>query len=202
MKIILDNIGKKYNYHWIFRNLNQELTGPSHWGILGNNGSGKSTLLKLLTGFLSPSEGSIKWDEELTNTTIFRYIGIASPHLELIEEFSLIEILTFHNKFRSFIDGNTVQSLVGLSGLGKNADKPLRYYSSGMKQRVKLILAIMSNNPLIILDEPCSNLDEQSIAWYQKLVKDFTADRLLIIGSNDKNTECFSCQHFINLSVL
>ncbi len=204
MKITLDNTGKKYNYHWIFRNLNQELTGPAHWGILGNNGSGKSTLLKILSGYLSPSEGTIRWNsgKEISSSDIFRYTGIASPHLELIEEFSLLEILTFHNKFRSFIGNNTVDSVAELTGLANSADKPLRYYSSGMKQRVKLVLALMSNNPLVILDEPCSNLDAQSIAWYQQLVKDHAGDRLLIVGSNDKETECFSCRNFINLTVM
>ncbi len=203
MKIILDNTGKKYNYHWIFRNLSRELAGPAHWGILGNNGSGKSTLLKILSGFLSPSEGSIHWhtDKEIKSSEIFRFAGIASPHLELIEEFSLLEILAFHNKFRSFIGNYTVDAVAELTGLARSADKPLKYYSSGMKQRVKLVIAIMSNNPLVILDEPCSNLDEQSVAWYQQLVAEHTGNRLLVIGSNDKTTECFSCKNFINLTV-
>ncbi len=204
MKIFLDHIGKKYNYHWILRDLNLELNGPAHWGILGNNGSGKSTLLKILSGFLSPSQGTVKWyhEKEIVHADLFRYLSIASPHLDLIEEFSLREILAFHQKFKPFIREKTVDSLVDLSELCKNADKPLKNYSSGMKQRVKLILAVMSNNPLVILDEPCSNLDEQSISWYQQLIKEYAEDRLLVIGSNDRETECFSCKHFINLTVL
>ncbi len=202
MKTILENIGKKYNYNWIFRHLQYEFRHPVHYGILGNNGSGKSTLLKILAGFLSPSEGNVRWEDkhqELGNQ-IFRSTGIASPHLELIEEFTLPESLHFHNKFRSFIQGHDVSSLVKLSGLGKSFDKPIKYYSSGMKQRVKLLLAVMSENPLIILDEPCSNLDEQSIDWYRKLLNEYSGNRLLIIGSNDRETECFSCTDFINLS--
>jgi ABC-type multidrug transport system ATPase subunit len=202
LKIHLGNIGKKYNYNWIFRNQNWKFDAPTHVGILGNNGSGKSTFLKVLAGFLSPSEGEIRWvlNEKDVSSSIFRYTGIASPHLELIEEFSLKEIIAFQRKFRKFIGDHDAKSIITLSGLGKNADKPLKYFSSGMKQRVKLLLAVLSDNPLVILDEPCSNLDHQSTMWYRQLLEDNMGDRLLIIGSNDKETECFSCTSFIDLS--
>ncbi len=201
MNILLHNIGKKYNYHWIFRRINLELGAPAHWGILGNNGSGKTTLLKVLSGYLTPSEGDITWSlkNKDISPSVFRFTGIASPHLELIEEFSLRESLLFHSKFRSFIQNHTLKSLIKTSGLEKSADKPIKYFSSGMKQRVKLLLAVMSDNPLIILDEPCSNLDDRSIDWYKQLIDEYIGDRLLIIGSNDKETECFSCSRFINL---
>jgi ABC-2 type transport system ATP-binding protein len=201
LNIILQNIGKKYNYHWIFRQISNEWRSPLHLGILGNNGSGKTTLLKVLSGYLTPSEGTISWilDEKNVSDSIFRYTGIASPHLEIIEEFSLRESIVFHSKFKGLIENHTPKSLIQISGLEKSADKPIKFYSSGMKQRVKLLLAVMSNNPLIILDEPCSNLDEQSIAWYQQLIADYAGNRLLIIGSNDKETECFSCKEFIKL---
>lgn len=201
MNIILQNIGKKYNYHWIFRQISYEWKSPLHLGILGNNGSGKTTLLKVISGFLTPSEGKIKWflDNKDISDSVFRFTGIASPHLELIEEFSLRESIAFHIKFSGCIENHTPKSLIQISGLEKSADKPIKNFSSGMKQRVKLLLAVMCNNPLIILDEPCSNLDEQSIAWYQQLIEDYSGNRLLIIGSNDKETECFSCKDFINL---
>jgi ABC-type multidrug transport system ATPase subunit len=203
LKITLENIGKKYSYHWIFRGLSIEFNHPGHYGILGSNGSGKSTLLKILSGFLTPSAGKVKWElgNKDVSDHIFSYCGIASPHLELIEEFTLQESIRFHGKFRSFLKGYDESALIKLSGLGKSAQKPLKYFSSGMKQRVKLLLAVMSDQPLLILDEPCSNLDENSINWYQQLISDFSGNRLLIIGSNDQETECFSCSGFLNLSL-
>ncbi len=202
MKIILENTGKKYIHSWIFRNINLELAAPGHYGVLGANGSGKTTLLKTLSGFLPASEGTIHWhlQQKDVSENIFRYVSWASPHLELIEEFTFEEVLLFHQKFKPWVGNHSPSSLIELSGLKYNRSKALKYYSSGMKQRVKLLLAVMSNNPLVILDEPCSNLDAASIEWYRKLLEAHMGDRLLLIGSNDKETECFSCNNFIDIS--
>ncbi len=201
MEILLENAGKKYIHNWIFRNLNLDFNSPGHYGILGNNGSGKTTLLKIISGILSPSEGRIKWSYKGLDLSekISQNIGWASPHLELIDEFTLEETLSFHQKFKPWVADQTLQSLIKLSGLKKSINKPLKYYSSGMKQRVKLLMAVMSNVPLIILDEPCTNLDENSIEWYQNLITEFSSDRMLIIGSNDPANECFSCKEFFTL---
>lgn len=201
MEIQLENIGKRYIHNWIFRNINVDFEGPVHYGILGNNGSGKTTLLKILSGILSPTEGKVKWQlsgQDISDS-LPRKISWASPHLELIEEFNLRETLTFHAKFKSWVGNHNTDSLIDLSELRKSIDKPLKYFSSGMKQRVKLILAVMSDVELIILDEPCTNLDEHSIAWYRNLVNQYAAERLLIIGSNDPENECFSCREFFTL---
>ncbi len=201
MKIRLENVGKRYIYNWIFRKVNAHFDSPVHYGIIGNNGSGKTTLLKIISGILPPTEGKIKWqlnDQDLSDSLPKR-IGWASPHLELIEDFNLKEILVFHAKFKSWVGNHNVESLIDLSGLRKSIDKPLKYYSSGMKQRVKLVLAVMSDAELIILDEPCTNLDEHSINWYRNLLNQYAMERLVIIGSNDPDNECFSCREFFTL---
>jgi ABC-type multidrug transport system ATPase subunit len=184
-----------------FRNINFSFQSPMHYGLLGSNGSGKTTLLKIISGYLLPSEGTIEWKSKqfIDGKNIFKYVGIASPHIEVIEEFSFREILTFHQKFRNYINNYEVKDLLQLSELKRSADKPIKYYSSGMKQRVKLILAIMSDNEIILLDEPCSNLDKSSIEWYKNLITSYTGERVVIIGSNDKETECFSCKKFLQI---
>ena len=203
MNVSLENIGKKYQYHWVFRNLTHDLRGPLHFGITGNNGSGKSTLLKIISGYNTPSEGKIRWSINGTDISanLFRFVGLASPHQDIYDEFSLEEIIDFHKKFKQLINGENSRSLIRLSGLTKSADKPIKYFSSGMKQRVKIVLAMLFDNPLVILDEPCSNFDEQAIVWYQKIVEEYAGEKLLVIGSNSPETECFSCKEFIHLSV-
>jgi ABC-2 type transport system ATP-binding protein len=201
MQIILENTGKKYMHQWIFRDLNADFKSPGHYGILGNNGKGKSTLLKIISGILSPSQGKIRWQNQGADisASVFRYLSMASPHLETIEEFSIKESLLFHQKFKPFLPGHDSDSLIELSGLSRSADKPIKYFSSGMKQRVKLTLAVMSNVPIILLDEPCTNLDNNSVKWYQELIRSYAGNRLFIIASNNKETECFSCNEFLEL---
>jgi ABC-2 type transport system ATP-binding protein len=201
MTIRLENIGKQFLHKWIFRHLDLEFQSPGHYGITGNNGSGKSTLLKIIAGFLNPNEGKIHFSNNQAHIgpDVFRYLSIASPHLELIEDLSLVETLEFHQKFKPYINNFTPRQLIEISGLSHSNHKPVKYFSSGMKQRVKLLLAVMSNNPIVLLDEPCTNLDQNSIAWYQKLINEHVEQRLLIIASNALKTECFSCSSFYSI---
>jgi ABC-2 type transport system ATP-binding protein len=201
MTIRLENIGKQFLHKWVFRHLDLEFQAPGHYGISGNNGSGKSTLLKIIAGYLNPNEGKIHYlnNQALIGPDVFRHLSIASPHLELIEDLSLIETFEFHQKLKPYINNFTPMQLIEISGLGKSMHKPLKYFSSGMKQRIKLLLAVMSNNPILLLDEPCTNLDQNSIQWYQKLIIEHTGQRLLIIASNAVETECFSCTHFYRI---
>lgn len=115
----------------------------------------------------------------------FKYISIAAPYLEVIEEMTATEFLEFHHKFKPLLPGATTQKIISTVGLEKAAHKQIRYYSSGMKQRIKLAQAIFSNTPGILLDEPCTNLDEEGIQLYQQLINDYCKNRLVIVSSND-----------------
>ncbi|TCD11738.1 ABC transporter ATP-binding protein [Pedobacter frigidisoli] len=186
MKIALNNVGRRYNKEWIFRNLSAEFTSGSSYAILGPNGSGKSTLLSVLTGSLTQSEGEILFSDtaNIPIESIYKHISLAAPYLELVETFTLKEIIDFHFKFKNFAAGVDAESLVSILGLEKSANKEIKYFSSGMKQRTKLALACCSDSPILFLDEPTSNLDVQGIDWYRELIENFTKDRLTIIGSN------------------
>lgn len=186
MKIALNNVGRRFNKEWIFRNLTTEFTSGNSYAILGPNGSGKSTLLSVLTGSLSPSEGEISFSEvkDIPVEDIYQQISFAAPYLELVETFTLTEIIDFHFKFKNFAPGIDRKSLISILGLEKSAHKEMKYFSSGMKQRTKLALACCSDSPILFLDEPTSNLDVQGEDWYRELIKNFTKDRLTIIGSN------------------
>ncbi len=207
MHIQLTNIGKRYNYEWIFRSIHQEYTTGNNYVILGSNGSGKSTLLQIIAGNLIPSEGQITYTSSKASTSktieveaIYTQLSFASPYLELLEEFTLSESISFHAKFKPFFDGLDTKQVLSLMQLEKAKDKQLKYFSSGMKQRVRLALAILSNTPLLLLDEPTSNLDKNAISWYQQLIRSYSQNRLIIVASNQLEYEySFFCNVVINI---
>lgn len=203
MKITLQNLGRRFNQEWIFRGIDYTFSAPQAYAILGPNGSGKSTLIKVLTGQLTPSEGAIIYEHEgqaIDVEHIYKHISIAAPYIELIEEFTLSELLDFHFKFKSPLPSFDKKSIVALLQMEKSLNKGLKFFSSGMKQRVKLALACCSDSKILFLDEPTSNLDQNGETWYFDLVAQTKkADRVIIIGSNQEKEYAF-CEE--QLSVL
>jgi ABC-type multidrug transport system ATPase subunit len=129
----------------------------------------------------------------------FRYISLAAPYLEVIEEMTLTEFLHFHQAFKPFLPGFDPDGIISLLGLEESAAKQIRFFSSGMRQRVKLAQAIFSDTPAVLLDEPCTNLDEDGIALYHRLITEHCSGRLLIVSSNDRQEYEF-CEEMLNIS--
>lgn len=201
MQISLQNIGKKFRKEWIFRNVNLEFVSGNSYTFVGPNGSGKSTLLQVLAGVAPQTEGKVvyqKNDSEVGIDDIYREIVIAAPYLELVEEFTLLESIEFHQKFKQFKDDLTPKQLIEKLNLKPHADKPVRNFSSGMKQRLKLGLAFWSISDIILLDEPTSNLDAQATEWYLSQIEQHTQDRLLIICSNQPHEYAF-CKNIVDI---
>jgi ABC-type multidrug transport system ATPase subunit len=198
MKIQLNDLGKRYRLEWIFRGLSQTFRTGERWAILGPNGSGKSTLLKVLSGHLSPSKGeAVFWENEkkMEPEAVFRKVSYAAPYIELIEEFTLEEALRFHARLKPLLPDTTPARLYELLALPRARTKEIRFFSSGMKQRLKLALAICADTPILLLDEPATNLDVQGVDWYKNLVAQYAAQRLVIIASNDPHDAAFCPQH-------
>jgi ABC-type multidrug transport system ATPase subunit len=188
MKISLSKLGKRYNREWIFRHLNFEFDQHHRYVITGSNGSGKSTLLQILAGLIHHSEGKIVHslnEAEISTEKVYLQVAVAAPYIDMPDEFSFQELLAFHFQFKSIPQGISTDDIIEQSGLKKSAAKQIRFYSSGMKQRVRLALAFFSDTPLLLLDEPCTNLDAEGIKWYKDLLDKVTKNRLLIISSND-----------------
>jgi ABC-type multidrug transport system ATPase subunit len=187
MQISLNNTGKRYNRDWIFRHLNYEFVAGKKYAITGPNGSGKSTLLQIIGGALSHNEGDIQYtisNSQCTPEEIYKHISIAAPYLELIEEMTAKEFLEFHSQFKNL--QLPIHEIIKTIGLEKAINKQIRYYSSGMKQRLKLAQAFFSTTPILLLDEPVTNLDAEGISLYDHLINNYTKDKLVIISSNDK----------------
>ena len=184
-EIKTQNLGKRFNREWIFRNLNLHLSQGERLAVVGPNGSGKSTLLQVLSGAMPQSEGVIEYKSENQAIEIddwYKKMIIAAPYLELIEEFSTLEFLDFHQKFKSFKNNRNSQEII--DSIELPGHKPIKYFSSGMKQRLKLAIAFYSDVPLVLLDEPTSNLDSRWSGWYQQEVSQLSDSQLVIICSN------------------
>ncbi|HKG06043.1 MAG TPA: ATP-binding cassette domain-containing protein [Pedobacter sp.] len=201
MEIQLENAGRRFNQEWIFRNVNYQFKKGNSYAILGPNGSGKSTLLNVVLGCLSPSEGKIKYvlRKEIPAEAIYKHMSFAAPYLDLIDEFTLTELIDFHFKFKGFYRGLDPAGILAILGLERSKDKALKYFSSGMKQRAKLVLACCTDAEILVLDEPTSNLDKEGMAWYHHLMEDFTRDKLVVIGSNQEEEYSF-CNHFVRIT--
>ncbi|MEI6576170.1 MAG: ATP-binding cassette domain-containing protein [Bacteroidota bacterium] len=203
MQITLSNIGKKYNQDWIFRNINAGFTAGEAYAILGSNGSGKSTLLQIISGRVTQSSGLRAYSiagVEVSEEDVFRHLTFATPYQELIEEYTVQEMLKLHQKLKPLFSGIGEKEFLDLLAFQRIKDKPIRYFSSGMKQRVKLAFAILSDVPLVLLDEPCSNLDQQGIAWYHALVEKYHENRLFIVCSNHVQEEIAFCTLKLNVN--
>lgn len=201
MYIQLEQIGKKYNREWIFRELSYTFQAGKKYAITGPNGAGKSTLLQTIAGSTVLSEGSIKYSiagQEILPENAFTSLSICAPYLTLIEEMTALEFLAFHESFKCFMPGITPDTALELIGLTTAANKQIRYFSSGMKQRIKLAQAIFSDVPVLFLDEPCTNLDETGYALYQSLIQNYASHKLIIVSSNDK-AEYHFCEEVIDI---
>ncbi|HEY2648780.1 MAG TPA: ABC transporter ATP-binding protein [Puia sp.] len=203
MKIILSDAGKRFNRDWIFRHFNYQFISSQSYAITGPNGSGKSTLLQFIAGALMPSEGKIIYYDLNGEPQADHYamLSFAAPYLETVEEMTANEFFKFHQKFKPLVNGITISQILGRVGLKDAVDKQIRYYSSGMKQRVKLAQAFFSDTPLLLLDEPTTNLDGSGTAMFHELIQDFAGERLVIISSNDPAEYSF-CKTIIDMNNL
>lgn len=197
--VSLNNIGKKYNREWIFRNLNCEILANDKLVLLGGNGSGKSTLLQIISGFISPNEGelvvSYNSKDACQQSSIIhpKLISFASPYIQLIEDFTLIEIIEHTALFKPFKQKLPSSEIIELLELSHAKSKFIKQFSSGMKQRLKLGLAILAETPFLLLDEPVSNLDKNAIEWFKNLIASYSEHRTVVVASNAISDEYFFC---------
>lgn len=202
MQVQLSNIGRKFRKEWIFRNISENIQENAILAVIGPNGSGKSTLLKIISGSDLASEGKLKYilgNKEIAAEEIYKEVSYAAPYMDLPEHFTLMELLQFHQKIKGFGEEYNLDQVIEILYLHDSRNKFVKDFSSGMKQRLKLGLAILNKSSLLILDEPCSNLDEKGIAWYQEILINHSKNRLIFIGSNNHKAEIFLSTGKINL---
>ena len=187
MEINLTDVGKRYNRQWIFKGINYQIRSNSSLALVGNNGSGKSTLLQLIHNYQTISKGSITYrlqGRAVDDQDLYNHFSFVAPYLDLPEEFTLNEIWDFNFSLKKLKPGIQKNQVFENCGLAGNENKYIKHFSSGMKQRLKLILALYADTPVLLLDEPCSNLDKNGIIWYRKTMFEMLGSRTILVASN------------------
>ncbi|MCB0689827.1 MAG: ATP-binding cassette domain-containing protein [Saprospiraceae bacterium] len=188
VQIELRNIGKRFK-HWIFRDINLTLTPSRSYGVVGHNGIGKSTLLRIISGYTAPSTGKVIYSVKghvLDVHTAASKVSFAAPYIDVIEELTVLEMIRFHHSFKKFIvQTKSISDLLGLLELENHGDLMVGDLSSGLMQRLKVGLMIITQTPVLMLDEPTSYLDVKGKKWFHQLLGQFRDGRLVIIASND-----------------
>ncbi len=205
MEIRLQNISKHFGREVVFQNVDLTLASGSRTAILGANGSGKSTLLQVIAGAVIPTHGTIEHRlgaKLVPQEEVYRQVAIASPYLGLYEDLSLRQTIDFHARFKPLRSGLGMKEVARIVYLENALEKPVLHFSSGMKQRLKLALAILSDTPLLLLDEPASNLDADAVAWYRALLSEHLADRTLLVASNSQAAEHELCTSVMEMGDL
>lgn len=201
MQIEVQELGKKFHREWIFRNVDLTFAGNEAYVFIGPNGSGKSTLMLTLTGLLPPTKGNIiykKDDQIIPDDEFYQHQSVVAPYMEVVEEFTLQELLDFHFSFKRPLPGLNVNHIMEAMYLERAKNKYIRQFSSGMKQRLKLGMAFYSQSTVLFLDEPCSNLDAGGIQWYRMEAQKALQNKLIIICSNQPYEYDF-CEKVINI---
>jgi ABC-type multidrug transport system ATPase subunit len=185
--IKVSDLSKRFNREWIFKNLNYSFESGNTYAITGPNGSGKSTLLQILWGQMPPTSGTLSFQKNgkaIEAEVLHEHLTIATPYMDLIDEFTLTEQLQFHFKLRKMRNGLSVDQMIDTMYLNDSRHKAIGNFSSGMKQRVKLALAFLTQADVVFLDEPSTNLDSQAFDWYLRMLKGLPGGIITIIASN------------------
>jgi ABC-type multidrug transport system ATPase subunit len=203
MDFLLQNAGKKFGNEWIFRKLDLKITQGEKLVIVGRNGSGKSTLLQVLAGYVSLTEGKMGWDSGMAGSdkeSLNKTISFASPYLQLPEDLRLSEAAEHLSRFKPYLNQLSSQSILEIGGLSSYSQKLLSQFSSGMKQRLKLLFALLADTSAVFLDEPLSNLDAEGYAWYRSMIDRYAGQRTLIVCSNNVSDEYFFCERQLDMA--
>lgn len=194
MKVDLSGIGKRYSREWILKEVDLQIVSGEHLAILGGNGSGKSTLLKIISGYLTPTQGSIEYQFDgtpIAQEELFRHLSFVAPYQDVYRKMTLNELVRFHFSLRDWRSGSKTDTFTEMLGLP--TDEPVSTFSSGMVQRLKLGLALHTASELYIFDEPTMNLDDKASAWFIKELEQLPDDATVIIASNLPGDETSTC---------
>jgi len=201
--IEINDLVKYFGRRLIFDGISFTFETGNVYGISGPNGSGKSTFVKIVACLISPTKGSIIHktnNKKIEEEELHNFMGFVSPYLFLYDEFTAEENLMHISKVRG-IKFNKERSdfLLSEFNLFERRNDLLRGYSSGMKQRLKYAFALLHNPPLIILDEPTSNLDNSGKEKVYEFIMSEGKTKIVLVASNE-DADLALCENVLELN--
>lgn len=198
-RIEITNLAKMFSSVSIFTDINAAFSSGMSCAITGPNGSGKSTLLEVVAGIKRPSQGAVDFilnDVSMEKKYLWNHIGFVSPRINLYNELSGLENIEF---VTSSHEGNyDITAYFKRFDLFEQKEKQVGHYSTGMKQRLKIIAALVRDPGILLLDEPSSNLDGHGKELLLSYLGSVREEKIIIIATNDEQEARF-CNEVIRL---
>jgi ABC-type multidrug transport system ATPase subunit len=174
----------------IFKKISGEAVPGGVLVITGPNGSGKSTLLSILCGLLRPTRGEVRYsagDDEIARDAWRHHLGVVAPAMAVYEELDATENLRFFARVRGMGSADDrCRACLELVGLDPKRQTPVRGYSTGMAQRLKIAQALLHDPELLFFDEPGSNLDPGGKDWLEGHVRALAEmGKTIVLATND-----------------
>ncbi len=200
MQLVLTNIVKTYGTQPLFEPVSIVLNPNDSCAITGPNGSGKTTLLKVVMGYAKPDSGELYWllDNQTKSKLEFQDIAFASIQMNLWEDLSVLEAVKLHFTFRESVIPDVEKEFIILFGK-KMLQKKIKQLSAGWLNRLKVYLALFTEAKLLLLDEPFSNMDSQSMEVMKKYIQTYTRNKILFVASN-RQDEIDLCSSMLSLA--
>ncbi len=190
MQIQAREIRKLFNNRMIFKNIDFDVISGQCIALTGANGSGKTTMIRILAHIINPTSGQVLYtqdEKQISKEQVYQHISLVGPYLELYQDLTARENLQFLGKLKR-VDklDEKIKSLMERFRLAGREDDDVKTYSSGMKQRLKYVFALLSDPQVLFVDEPRSNLDKEGIHTVYQVLQEQKKNKILVIATNDQ----------------
>lgn len=187
MSVQVTNLTKIYAQQIAVNKINFQLQKGEITGFLGPNGAGKSTTMKMITGALTPTEGSISINGiDMLKQPIEaqKMIGYLPEHNPLYTEMYVREYLSFTADLYPKVSKSRVEEVIALTGLTPESNKKIEALSKGYRQRVGLASALIHDPEILILDEPTTGLDPNQLVEIRHIIKELGKTKTILLSSH------------------
>ena len=189
MELQLRNLSKQYGTKCAVDNVNAKLE-PGVYGLLGANGAGKTTLMRMICGVLKPTSGDIRLNGKTINELgeqYYTHLGYMPQDFGFYPDFTAREFMLYMAAVKGLdkrVAKTRTQDLLHMVNLDDVADKKIKSYSGGMKQRLGIAQVELNNPSILILAEPTAGLDPKERVRFRNLISDFAKEKIVILSTH------------------